>query len=73
MPNMSYDDRGKGGQAMSVKRKKKKAKRRAPPRPRDPFWRLRRILGVKRVGNPKAYDRGDERQAERKALSADDE
>ena len=57
---------------MSAKRKNKKAKRRAPPRPRDPFWRLRRILGVKRVGNPKAYDRGEAREAERKA-TIDDE
>ncbi len=57
---------------MSAKRKKKKkAKRRAPPRPRDPFWRLRRILGVRRVGNPKAYDRGEAREAERKALGVD--
>ncbi|MHA1536218.1 MAG: hypothetical protein ACTSUD_01570 [Alphaproteobacteria bacterium] len=58
---------------MSAKRKKKKkAKRRAPPRPRDPFWRLRRILGVKRVGNPQAYDRGAEREAERKAHDDDE-
>jgi len=55
---------------MGAKRKKKKAKRRAPPRPRDPFWRLRRILGVRRVGNPKAYDRGEARGAERQARSA---
>lgn len=58
---------------MSTKRKKKKkSRRRAPPRPRDPFWRLRRILGVRRVGNPKAYDRGEAREAERKALSDDE-
>lgn len=57
---------------MSAKRKKKKAMRRAPPRPRDPFWRLRRILGVKRAGNPKAYDRSDARQAERKAMIDDE-
>ena len=56
---------------MSAKRKKKKAKRRAPPRPRDPFWRLRRILGVRRVGNPKAYDRGEAREAEREARGVD--
>ncbi len=59
---------------MSAKRKKKKkkVKRRAPPRPRDPFWRLRRILGVHRAASSKAYDRGDAREAERKALNDDE-
>ena len=58
---------------MSGKRKKKKrTKRLTPPRPRDPFWRLRRILGVKRVGNPKAYDREEARADTRKALDEDE-
>jgi len=32
--------------------------------PRDPFWRLRRILGTRRKDSAKAYSRADTRKAE---------
>lgn len=40
----------------------------APPKPRDPFWRLRRLFGVRKEKSVKAYDRQASRGAERKAL-----
>ena len=35
--------------------------------PRDPFWRLRRLLGARRKDSAKAYRRADARKAERQA------
>ena len=52
--------------------KRRKSKKRTPAKPRDPFWRLRRLLGAKTEKNPKAYDRGAERDAARKAIAGDD-
>jgi hypothetical protein len=42
-------------------------KPRKSPRPRDPFWRLRRLFGAKRKESAKAYRRRDRRKAEREA------
>lgn len=39
-----------------------------PPKPRDPYWRLRRLLGVRKEKSAKAYDRQQNRSAARKAL-----
>ncbi len=36
-------------------------------RPRDPFWRLRRLFGAKRKESAKAYRRQERRKAERDA------
>jgi hypothetical protein len=44
---------------MARKRKKKKTKR--IPRPRDPFWRARRVLGERKVASAKAYRRNQKR------------
>ncbi len=38
------------------------------PKPRDPYWRLRRLLGVRKQKSAKAYDRQQNRGAARKAL-----
>ncbi len=35
--------------------------------PRDPFWRLRRLLGARRKDSAKAYSRADTRKAEQQA------
>ena len=35
--------------------------------PRDPFWRLRRLLGKRRKNSAKAYRRADTRKAEQEA------
>ncbi len=45
-------------------KKRKRAKQR-PARPRDPFWRLRRVFTERRDKNRKAYDRAQSRKAER--------
>jgi hypothetical protein len=45
--------------------RKKKAKR--PAKPRDPFWRIRRMLGASKAKSRKAYDRASERKAAREA------
>jgi len=46
----------------------KKVKRRPKQlTPRDPFWRLRRLLGARRKDSAKAYRRADARKAEREA------
>lgn len=37
------------------------------PRRRDPFWRLRRVLGAKRKEGAKSYRRQERRRAEREA------
>jgi len=47
-------------------RRVKKPKRKLP-KPRDPFWRLRRMLGEKRAKSRKAYDRAKSKRAERDA------
>ena len=44
-----------------------KKRKRKLPKPRDPFWRLRRALGEKRAKSRKAYDRAKTRRAEREA------
>ena len=55
---------------MAKKRKKRKAKR--MPRPRDPFWRARRVLGERKVASAKAYRRGQSRRAVRDAQEEND-
>ena len=50
----------------------KPAKRRKTLTPRDPFWRLRRIFGERKVKNPKAYDRAASRKAERESAVRED-
>ena len=52
---------------MALKRKKRKSLRRAA-RPRDPFWRLRRILGGSRVESGRTYRRPAARAAARKEI-----
>jgi hypothetical protein len=46
---------------------KKVRKRVKRATPRDPFWRLRRLLGARRKESAKAYRRADTRKAERQA------
>jgi len=46
--------------------RKAKAKPR-PAKPRDPFWRLRRLFGEQRKESAKAYRRAERRKAEREA------
>jgi hypothetical protein len=48
-------------------RRRDRKRKRKLPKPRDPFWRLRRILGVKRAKSRKAYDRAESKSAEREA------
>lgn len=50
---------------MAKKRKKTKTKR--IPRPRDPFWRARRVLGERKVASSKAYRRSEKRTAIRES------
>ncbi|MDH3232078.1 MAG: hypothetical protein OEQ29_01015 [Alphaproteobacteria bacterium] len=47
-------------------RRAKKHKRKLT-KPRDPFWRLRRMLGEKRAKSRKAYDRAKSKRTERDA------
>ncbi|HUT47841.1 MAG TPA: hypothetical protein VM325_00750 [Alphaproteobacteria bacterium] len=47
-------------------RRVKKHKRKLS-KPRDPFWRLRRMLGEKRAKSRKAYDRAKSKLDERNA------
>ncbi len=42
-------------------------RKKAPRKPRDPSWRLRRALGQKRKGSAKVYRRPETRQTERAA------
>jgi len=42
-------------------------KTRKPPKPRDPFWRLRRLLGQRRRPAKGEYRRDESRKAEREA------
>jgi len=50
---------------MATRRDKKR--KRKLPKPRDPFWRLRRMLGEKRAKSRKVYDRAKSKRAERNA------
>jgi len=52
-------------------RRRKKKRKSSLPRVRNPFWRLRRVLGEKRTKSRKAYDRARTRRAEREATSDD--
>ncbi len=45
--------------------RKKKPPR--PAKPRDPFWRLRRLLGARREPGRKDYRRAEQRRIEREA------
>ena len=45
----------------------KKKQKRTPAKPRDPFWRVRRMLVEKRKRSAKLYRRVDTRKAERDA------
>lgn len=47
--------------------RRKKAKRKGPPKPRDPFWRARRALGERKVASKLAYRRGANRRIAREA------
>jgi len=40
-------------------------------KPRDPFWRLRRVFGEKKRPSGKAYRRAETRRVERKAETSD--
>lgn len=42
-------------------------KQRAPAKPRDPFWRLRRLLGARKRPSKKDYRRDEQRRMEREA------
>jgi len=44
-------------------------RKRKLPKPRDPFWRLRRALGATRAKSRKAYDRAKTKRAEREAAT----
>jgi len=44
-----------------------KKRKRTLPKPRDPFWRVRRAFGEKREKSRKAYDRAKTKRAERDA------
>ena len=44
-----------------------KKRKRKLPKPRDPFWRVRRAFGEKREKSRKAYDRAKTKRAERAA------
>lgn len=46
-------------------------RKRKPARPRDPTWRTRRALGVKRVESARTYARTASRRAEREAAKGD--
>jgi len=50
---------------MATRRVKKR--KRKLPKPRDPFWRVRRALGEKREKSRKAYDRAKTKRVERDA------
>jgi hypothetical protein len=53
-------------------RKKKKMTHRAKPKSsRDPFWRVRRALGSRRVEDAKGYSRKANRAATRRSLEED--
>ena len=60
------------GLGVKVMAKKRKRMRKRPARPRDPFWRLRRALGERKVRNRRAYDRAGARKAEQEAKNGDD-
>ncbi len=45
--------------------RKKKLPR--PAKPRDPFWRVRRLLGARRIPGIKDYRRAEQRRIEREA------
>ncbi len=42
-------------------------KQRKPAKPRDPFWRLRRLLGARKRPSKKDYRRAEQRRMEREA------
>ena len=50
---------------MATRRVKKR--KRKLPKPRDPFWKVRRAFGEKKVKSRKAYDRAKTKRAEREA------
>jgi hypothetical protein len=54
---------------MATRRVKKR--KRKLPKPRDPFWRVRRAFGEKREKSRKAYDRAKTKRAEREAKEED--
>lgn len=50
-----------------------KTKRKPPPaKPRDPFWRLRRVMTEKAKPSAKVYKRGETKKKEREADRDDD-
>lgn len=57
---------------MAGKRKPRRLLKPTLPKPRDPFWRVRRALVEKRKESAKAYKRAASRRAERKAREEHD-
>ena len=45
----------------------RKKKQPRPAKPRDPFWRVRRLLGARRVPGKNDYRRAEQRRIEREA------
>lgn len=43
------------------------------PKPRDPFWRVRRALRAKREDSARAYRRAESRRTERKAREGEED